>query len=260
MQVLVIGDAHVEVNQNLDRFWYLGKYIADVKPDVIIQIGDFLSLDSLSSYDRNRRKTMEGQRFWKEIAAGNEALDLLEHGIEALNKQSKKAHRQRYTPTKHFIKGNHEDRLDRYLDEYPIWDGEEVSLEHTLGLKERGWEVTDYKHHLVIDDVAFTHIPIANNGRPVSGKYVCEKSLDLYNYSVVFGHTHRLSLANKHRHGGKHLQQALNCGCFFDNIPEYMKGTTTDYWRGVVMLNIYQPMRFDIDTVSLGRLRREYGE
>lgn len=259
LKILVIGDSHVEPDQDLSRFEVLGRFVASRQPDAIISIGDFLSLDSLSAWDRDKRKTMEGKRYWKEIECGNTALDLLDKEVTKFNEKAGRKHTKRYYPERYFINGNHEDRLDRYLDANPTFDGVEISLEYTLKLHERGYKIVEYKHHLVLDDIAFTHIPIANNGRPVGGKYVCNKSLDLYNYSVVFGHTHRLEIANKHRHGGEHLQQAVNCGCFFENIPEYMKGTTTDYWRGVLMLNTYQNMRFDIETISLGRLKREYG-
>ena len=257
--MLIIGDSHVEPQQNLSRFHALGHLCLDHRPEIILSIGDFLSLDSLSAWDVDKKKTMEGKRYWDDVDSGNVALNALEQPITCYNKSQVDKKRAQYKPRKIFIKGNHENRLDRYIEKNPVLDGFPISLEHNLSLQKRGWEVVPYKEHLVIDDVAFTHIPISNNGNPIGGKYVCQRALDLYNYSIVFGHTHRLEVANKHRHGGTHLQQSLNCGCFFDHVPNYMQGATTDYWRGIVLLDITQPMRFDIKTYSMSHLMREYG-
>jgi len=256
--LLVIGDSHVEPEQDLSRFNALGHLCLEHKPDIILSIGDFLSLDSLSAWDADKKKTMEGKRYWDDVSSGNSALDALELPITCYNSVQAQKKRAQYKPRKIFLKGNHEDRLDRYIEKNPILDGAEISIEYNMNLHKRGWQVVQYKEHLVIDDVAFTHIPISNNGKPIGGKYVCQRALDLYNYSIVFGHTHRLEVANKHRHGGEHLQQSLNCGCFFDHVPDYMQGATTDYWRGVVLIDITQPMRFDIKTISMSHLMQEY--
>jgi hypothetical protein len=37
-------------------------------------------------------------------------------------------------------------------------------------------------------------------------------------------------------------------------------GRVTHYWKGVVLLNNYKPGRFDMETWSLGRMRRTYGD
>ena len=258
--VAVLGDSHVEPDQCIKRFSALGNYLVEHQPNYLISIGDFLSLDSLSAWDADKRKTMEGVRYWNDVHSGNDALDLLEAPIICYNSTRKKRHQSLYKPKKIFLKGNHEDRLDRYLEKNPVLDGAEISLEYNLHLKKRGWEVVPYKQHYVIHDVAFTHIPISNNGNPIGGKYVCHKALDLYNYSIVFGHTHRLEIANKHRHGGEHLQQSLICGGFFDHVPPYMQGATTDSWRGMTVLTLSQDMRFDVQTVSMSELLSNYGQ
>lgn len=241
MKVLVVGDAHVQQGQNLTRFSYLGKMIQSIVPDQVIMIGDFLDLDSLSAWDKDKRKLMEGRRYAKEIDAGQRALDIFSKSYKGI----------RFS----YLEGNHEERLNRYTEQHAELDGA-ISIQHDLKLTERGISFVPYKEHLTLEGVEFTHIPIAGNGRPISGNNICEKVLSLYNNSIVFGHTHLLRTACGYRHGSKHLQQVLNAGCFFEHHPHYIQGAPSNYWRGIVVLDIYQPGRFDIQTFSYGNMKR----
>jgi predicted phosphodiesterase len=244
MKILIIGDSHVAAGQNLRRFAALKNYLRSTNPDVVVSIGDFLTLDSLSEWDRNKRGKMEGRRYETEIRTGNDALDLIDDGCDKT--------------LKIFIKGNHENRLDRYLDHDPTMKGI-VSIEKDLQLKKRGWKVVEYKDDIVISGISFTHVPISGSGKPIGNPNVTGKALALYSNSVVFGHTHTLNHTAEHRRGAPHLNQALAVGCFFEHIDDYAKGSKTDYWRGVVMLDAYHKNRFDIQTKSMSNLLREYG-
>jgi predicted phosphodiesterase len=242
--VLVIGDAHVDEHQSLERFTALGNKIALEMPDVVVIIGDFLSFNCLSEWDRNKRAKLEGLRYHKEIAAGNAALDRLGfHGYQECRVV--------------YIKGNHEDRLDRYLAIDPTFMGH-VSLERDLRLKERNIEVVEWKQALTLNGVSFTHIPINSMGKAIGNPGVAKKALTLYHNSVVFGHTHTLDTAGEHRSNAPHLNQALCVGCFFEHVDEYARGSKTDYWRGVVTLTIYSHNRFDFETTAMSQLYAKY--
>jgi hypothetical protein len=41
-------------------------------------------------------------------------------------------------------------------------------------------------------------------------------------------------------------------------VDEYARGSITNYWRGVVMLNQYDENRFDVATVSMSQLLVAY--
>lgn len=240
---LVVGDAHVDEHQDLRRFDALGKYLRSVKPDNLVFIGDFLSLNCLSAWDKDKRKKMEGARYVAEINAGLEALD-------RIGKVPKNT-------TVYFLEGNHEDRLTRYLDYDPTFHGM-VGVEKDLELADRGFVWVPYKSSVVIDGTSFTHCPITGIGKPIANPNVAQKALRLYSNSIVFGHTHTLDHAAEHRHGSPHLQQALAVGCFFEHVDEYAMGSITNYWRGLVLLNQYQENRFDIATTSMSQLLRSY--
>ena len=254
--ILVVGDCHVEETQDLSRFELLGKLIVQEKPEDIVLIGDFLTLNCLSAWDKDKRKKMEGKRYVSEIAAGNKALDLMMADMLKLQKKQRKNKEKQYKPNLIFIEGNHEDRLTRYLDYDPTFEGA-IGVRKDLKLDERGFEWVDYRDYKYINDIGFTHIP-HNTVAPIAGKYHIHRATDCTVKSVVYGHTHKLETANKHVEGMEHLQQVMSVGCFFQEHEEYVKGRRTDYWKGVVLLRSYKPNRFDFETYSLGRMRRTY--
>jgi len=243
--ILVVGDCHVTAGQNLRRFDALGKYILATEPTHIVLIGDFLSMDCLSEWDRDKRKKMEGRRYLTEIASGNDALRRM--GVDA------------YKGQKIFVKGNHEYRMDRYLAYDPTFEGQ-VSIEKDLFLDERGFKVIEYKDNYNVNGISVTHIPITGVGKPVGNPNVTRKALQLYHNSVVFGHTHTLDHSAEHRQNAPHLNQALCVGCFFEHVDDYAVGSKTDYWRGVVRLQSDRNNRFDFAAISMSTLLKEYGK
>jgi predicted phosphodiesterase len=247
-QTLVIGDAHVAPGQDLRRFDWANGLIRDIEPDRIVIIGDFVTMDSLSAWDKDKRKIMENRRYALDINAGREGLE----------RMFNKVHRNIDVI---YCEGNHENRTDRYLDYHPELEGQ-VNVEHDLlrDIREEGYiiEYIKYKHDWNHKGVSFTHVPIQENGKAVGGKYAVQKALSIYHNSVVFGHTHKLDTAGEHRHNAPHLNQALNVGCFFEHVDEYAKGSVTSYWRGLVVLDHYSDNRFDFATYSLGRLKDVY--
>lgn len=248
-KILVVGDAHITNGQSLRRFKCLNTYIRFHEPTHVILIGDFLSMDCLSEWDRNKRCKMEGRRYNLEIEAGNTALDLMLQDLEHLQEHPKLI----------YVKGNHENRLDRYLDIDPTFKGQ-CSIEKDLKLKERGFQVVEYKDNYNVNGISFTHIPITGVGKPIGNPNVVRKALQLYHNSVVFGHTHTLDHAAEHRQNAPHLNQALCVGCFFEHVDDYAVGSKTDYWRGLVMLTSNQKNRFDFETISMTNLLKDYGE
>src|SRR6185369_3275942 len=74
---LVVPDAHVSPNQDLARFASLGNLITDKKPDNIILMGDFATLDSLSAWDLGKAGKMEGKRYSEDCKAAIQAIDLM---------------------------------------------------------------------------------------------------------------------------------------------------------------------------------------
>lgn len=255
----MIGDAHVQAGQVLLRFKALGQWILDNLPENIIIMGDFLDMQALSAWDKNKRLTMEGKRYKEEIDAGNVALDLMLKPMVEYNQERKKQKKRVYKPHLVYLSGNHEFRLDRYIEEHAELEGQ-LDYVRELRLKERGFIHVPYREYHYLGGVGFTHIPIGGNGKAMSGAIstLTKNVLQSHAHSVVFGHTHKLCIAGEHRLGAEHYNQVLSCGCFFEHVDEYVKGAKTDYWRGIIVLDHYSENRFDIETISLGKLMKMY--
>ena len=220
-KLLVIGDAHVTNGQSLRRFSWLNKHIEESEENShIVIMGDFLTLNSLSAWDRDKRLLMEGRRFYLEIDAGNRALDMMLDHVTS--------------PTKLiYLGGNHEDRLNRYIYTHPEMADERQTIPSLLKLKERGFTWVPYRDYTSIGGIYFTHIPFGK-AREISGKDICSKAEQVTVNSVVFAHTHELHTSCVHKEGQKHLQQILNAGCFFEEDEEYVQGHMTNYWKGII--------------------------
>lgn len=245
-KILVIGDAHVTNGQSLRRFDWLAHYISTIEDLThVVIIGDFLTYNSLSAWDRDKRLVMEGRRLQKEVDAGKAAIEKIQE--VCLQVPCRKV----------FIEGNHEHRLRRYVETHPELESGDFTTASMLHLEEMGWKWVPYRSYEVIGGIHFTHIPFGKS-KEISGKDICSKAELVTTSSVVFGHTHELHTSCVHKHGMKHLQQILNVGCFFEQDEEYVEGKMTNYWKGVVLLDNYDYGRFDISTTSMGALERGY--
>ena len=117
-KILICPDTQVKPGVNTDHLAWLGKYICDIRPDTIIMLGDHYDLPSLSSYDRGTA-AIEGKRLIEDLRAGDLGIKKLKNPIYQLNQAQAKYKKKLYSPRFVFLKGNHEERLDRYLNHHP---------------------------------------------------------------------------------------------------------------------------------------------
>ena len=198
--ILIIADTQVKPTESLEYILWVGKYIHDTKPDIILMIGDWWDFPSLSSYDKGKASS-EGRRFVDDLTAGNKGLELLELEI---NKDPS------YKPRKVFCKGNHEHRVDRYVEDNP-------ELKGTLGteflpLTKYGWEVYDFLVPVEIEGIFFVHY-LANpmTGKPYSG--TASNILKTVGRSFVVGHKQVLDIAIRPTFDGKQQIGIVNGAC-----------------------------------------------
>lgn len=258
---LVIGDSHVEANDpDLNRFTAVGNLIAEERFDNVIQIGDFLSLDSLSAWDLRKSAKMEGRRFSEELTAGKEAVDRIMTPIYELQDKQRISKKRVYRPKLYSCIGNHEDRWDRYLETKPELLNV-VDPYESVGFEDHGWVKVPYREYIYIEGVGFTHAPMNGNNQPASGVSLLNNASKDHQSSVVFGHTHSIGLKTHTRHGDNcAMVTALNVGCFFNEIPEYAQGSITskNWWSGVFILEHYGEGLFDFRSYKLERLMENY--
>ena len=220
--ILVIADTQAKPTESLEYMLWIGKYISDTKPDVVVHIGDHYDMPSLSSYDKGKASS-EGRRFVDDLKAGNKGLELLD--IEIHKDQT-------YKPRKVFCKGNHENRIDRYVEDNPELKGT-IGTE-LLPLEEYGWEVHDFLQPIEIGGIYFVHY-LANpmSGKPYSG--TASSILKTVGKSFVVGHKQVLDITIRPTIDGKQQIGIINGACYpFDERYKGYFGNV--HFRGVTTL------------------------
>jgi len=240
MLTLLISDAHVEPEQDLTRFEKCAKLIVDRKPDRIIQLGDFISLSSISGWDMGKKLLMEGRRYQEEVEHGKLAIDLLFSELDKLQSKQRGFKQKLYNPEVDWLEGNHEDRLDRYIEQNPALEGA-LCLADDLGLTERKIVPIKYRERIVRNGINYMHAPLAGNNQPISGLHIPHKALQRFNGHVVFGHYHRSEVANIKRIDTEEVQRAIMCPSFIEGQPHYLsKNAPAVIDRGVLLLKQFE--------------------
>lgn len=243
MKHLVIPDCQVKDGVPLNHLEWAGRYIVDKRPDVVIMIGDFADMPSLSSYDKGK-KSFEGQRYQKDIAAAKKGMELLLTPI---------AKAVGYKPRLVLTLGNHEDRIPRAVNEDPKLEGI-LSLDD-LGYEKDGWEVKPYLEPVTIDGISYCHFFTSGvMGRPVTS---AAQLLNKKHQSCVMGHTQSRQIAYATRADGRQLT-GLFVGAYYQHDEEYLNWQANKHWRGLWMLHEVDDGSFDEMPVSLGYLKRKY--
>ena len=244
---LVIPDSHAIYGENLRRYTWLGRLIADIKPDVVIDIGDWFDMESLCSYDKGT-KGFEGRRYWKDIEAGVEAQDRL---YRVLRKQKKKLPR--------FIRtlGNHEERINRAIDSDPVLEGT-ISV-NDLQSKKYKWEVYPFLEPADVDGIIYQHYFTSGvMGRPIGGVNPARSLLLKQMASSTQGHSHLFDYSIVSDARGKHIHGCV-VGCYFESNHSWAGPANSLYNRGVVVKRNVENGSYDLQHISLESIRKEYG-
>ena len=240
---LVIGDPHCNPKASNDRFLWAGKLARDLKPDTIICMGDFSSLDSLSSYDKGK-KSFEGRRYKKDIDHAHDALEKFNKGLNG--RRSRKV----------MLLGNHEDRIDRIVDETPELDGT-ISTKD-LKFKEFGWEVIAYQEPVAIDGVHYCHnYPTGIMGKPISGDNIARSLLLKNKVSSTVGHCHLFDYSMCTIPSGRKVL-GLSAGCYLHHKEDYARNTQRLWWSGLIVKRNVRQGEYDIETIEYNTVKRCY--
>lgn len=249
---LVIPDCQIRAGDDLSYLRKLGQYIVEKKPDTIICIGDFADMPSLSSYDVGK-KSFEGRRYRADVDAVHRAMDTLLSPLREYNARAKKNHRERFLPRQILTLGNHEERIQRAVENDPKLEG--VLSVKDLGYEEFGWEVYPFLDVVVVDGVAYSHYFTSGLlGRPATS---AAAQLNKKHMSCVAGHQQGLQISTGHRADGRRLTSVIAGSCY-EHDEDYMGPQGNRHWRGFLVLHDVHDGEFDLMAVSLDYLNRKY--
>ncbi len=247
----VITDTQVKPGVKTSHLEWAGKYIRDHKPDVIVQIGDFNDNVALSSYDKGK-KAAENRRVSHDYAAAEAALDHLMAPWGSLRD---------YSPRLIFTEGNHEHREDRYEELNPEID----TIPKTRDLfSARGWKTYRFLQPVKVDGIYYCHffcrsasgkVTQSRKGQPSAAAQAKREMV-----SSIAGHAQGLdvspwiSTADE-----KRPIRAIIAGSFYQHKEGYLTAQGNHHWHGCLHLHDVRNGQYDLEEVSLRRLKRMYG-
>lgn len=257
---LIIPDAHAHPDHDNDRFEALGKFILAERPDVIVCIGDFADMPSLSSYDKGTRG-FEGRRYRRDVEAATDAQDRLFAPIREYNAMRARNKEKQYKPRWVMCLGNHEDRINRATNAQPELHGAIGVFD--LQYEENGWELYDFQVPVVIDGIAYAHYFSSGiKGAAISGEHIGAALCNKLHQSAVQGHSHIYNHAERTRPDGQKIF-GLSVGCFShpDQVEGWNKATQHLWWRGLVILDELDGEGYydSIQALTLRKLMRDHG-
>lgn len=247
---LVIPDVQAKDGNDFTFLRCLGNYILEKKPEVIVCIGDFADMESLSTYDRGL-KSFEGRSYQKDIWAAREAMDALLVPIFQYNKHARIHKKKKYKPRLVMTLGNHENRINRAINEDRKLDG----LISTSDLPYQDWEVHPFLDVVVIDGVAYSHYFTSGPmGRPIT---TAQAILNKKHMSCFAGHQQGRNIAYGKRADGKEMT-AIICGSFYEHHEDYLGSQGNQHYRGFYVLHEVNDGSFDEMAVSIRFLKERY--
>ena len=248
MKHLVIPDPQVKPGVPIDHFTALGNYIVAKQPDKIINLGDHWDMPSLRKQDPAAQK--EGRNTAEDIQAGNDALDLLMAPIVAYNK----GRRKKYKPQLFMLRGNHEDRITRRLEEEP--DLKVLLSQDLFNDKAHGWKVVPFLKPINLDGIEYAHYFYNQlSGIAIGGS--CLYKLNKLKFSFTQGHVQVKDIAELYLSNGKTIR-GLVAGAFYQHYEEYRGPQANSEWRGIIVKHEVKNGNYSLMEVSLSYLLENY--
>ena len=214
------------------------KAIELVKPNIYIDLGDTGEWEMFSShYWKDREKPpleVLIPMLDREVELVNEGMDIIDASLD------KAKCKQR-----HFIQGNHEVWLDKFVTKHPYLP--QYETKKALKLKERKYKYWEYISHkkLKIGKLNFTH-----------GDYVpihhAKKHLSSYKENIMYGHTHDLQRFTDTGLGG--TQSAWSMGCLKDMSSDknkWLRGNLHNWNHAFAIVDIFGNKDFKVEVVEI---------
>jgi predicted phosphodiesterase len=201
-KTVVLSDIHIPNHCPLAVSSVL-KFIRDFKPDQIILNGDILDMEGISSHGR----AFDQATVAFEVEVGARFLD-------ELQKRSPKA-------SIHFIEGNHEQRVSKFIKSEAYQLQGLISLPDLLMLPERGISWLPHAADQILwitPKLGVTHGSFYNT-------HYAHATLTRYGVSLLIGHGHRVQVSSAPT-VGKSGQQVRICyanGCLTDIQAPYQR-------------------------------------
>jgi len=211
----------------------LFQVIKDVKPSIFILGGDNMDFNTISYFNRNKPKLLEGGRIGKDYKRFTG--DILVPLNDLLGSDCKK----------YFMYGNHEERVDRLIENEPKLEGL-IEVENNLDLSD--WVIKKYKEIITLGHMNFAHGLYYN-------KYHSNKTVQVFQKNIFYGHVHTHQIYTTISPIDSLPKQGVSVGCLCGRNAEY-KRDEPNHWINQFMIFYLLSdgsFRYNIITILHGR-------
>jgi hypothetical protein len=198
-------------------------YASTQKYDFYINGGDWTSFTAISHHDKHKLRKMEGERLEKNFQALENSAKEVKQAVIGANTKSA------------WIQGNHEEWLDRYLDEHPELDGlESFDLVGRVQkiIPNLIWVPFWSKGRVLqVGKAKFIHGPRRGRGPT--------KVLRDYGGNTFYGHEHDDVYVSESTLEDNEVRGAQCCGTFQNPAVDFMAGAPSK-WRSAFLEILFQ--------------------
>ena len=247
IRIAVIPDTQDKPGAPKDHAEWIGRWVAERNPAVVVHLGDGPDMGSCSSHDEPGSLAAEGRSIEADLASWREWLGIF---AKACGKWRGK---------KMVALGNHEARLFRYINANPAL--RDTYAKDPFGYEAFGWQVHPFLEPFEVAGIAFCHFyPRSASGKVTQSKNGAPNALAMVKRemrSCVAGHTQGLDVACL-TVGGKTLRGIIAGSCYL-HTEDYLTPQGQGHWAGVLELNEAANGYADLCEVSLEYLCRKWG-
>ena len=247
-KIVAIGDPHDRPGRDKERFRWMGRYIAEHQPDYVICIGDWASLDSLSTFDKpGSANDISKPSFPQDLDSLEESLSLFHSEFEFGS-----------IPCI-LTEGNHEYRAQRAADADPKRMGDAMERVRQPFAQFR-WKTLPYGEWFFLGGVGFTHVPHNAMGKDYRGKAPENQIGNDAVFSIVMGHTHKYQFRSFPKIGPCQRIEVMNLGTSlpWGVVEDYAGLSTTGWSYGIVEMTIQSGRIVSHAHVSMLDLQERY--
>lgn len=229
--VLLVSDPHVPYHDKRS-VTAVEHLMRDEQPNEIVCLGDFLDFDCISSHNLGNLREISGKTIEKDYDCGNEILDRW----------------QKICPKAKIvmIEGNHEYRIERYLDANPQMEGMiEVPLGLNLKQRKIQWVPFWSKGQVYnIGKATFIHGNKLTNFHSKAMAYA-------YNRNVYYGHTHDVQEYSVETAGDDKTFVGQSMGCLCNYNQKYMRGKPNKWQQAIGMFHFFDDGYFTPNIIRI---------
>jgi len=229
-KVFVYSDIHYP-EHNEKALNVATKVMSDYKPTKLVLIGDALDMTPVSHWIEDKKRLVENKRLMQDYKGFNKVLD---HMVKVAGKQLKEVI---------YLKGNHEEWVDQYLDRHPELTGlleveNNIKLIGHKGKRTPKLKFIQYNDFYKVGKLYLTHGLYAN-------KYHSFKTVDNVGATVMYGHTHDVQVFTKAGLAkGLDKHMGISIGCLCDMSPRYMRKKPNNWMHAFATVEVFSNGNF----------------